>query len=73
MAKKDESEKVRFVKVHAPHILGRKIGEATITGKYPTLEAAQQSSERGRILNPLQAHHFVNKWNRQYNGKSETK
>lgn len=73
MSKKQESEKVRFVKVHAPHILGRKMGEATITGRYPTWELANESPERGRVLTPLQAHNFITKWNKQYNAHSTDK
>lgn len=67
MAKKQESEKVRFVKVHAKRLLGRKVGEATITGKYPTLEAANESPEPGLIMTPLKAHSFLKKYNKDAN------
>ena len=71
--KKTESEKVRYKKVFAPNTLGVKRGEALITGEYPTLEAAEQSPEKGRILTPLQASNFIRKWNREYNATLETR
>ena len=73
MAKKNESEKMRFVKVHAPRVLGIMRGEAVITGKYPTMELAQASPERGRIMPPLQASNFVKNWNKKYHGKKESR
>ena len=71
MAKKSESEKIRYKKVFAPNILGVKKGEAVITGEYPTLEAAKQSPEKGRIMTPLQAARFIKKWNKSYNAMLE--
>ena len=73
MAKKSESEKVRYKKVFAPNILGVKRGETVVTGEYPTLEAAKQSPEKGRILTPLQASNFIRKWNREYNARLEVR
>ena len=67
MATKNESDKIRYKKVFAPNILGVKKGEAVITGEYSTLEAAQQSTEKGRIMTPLEASRFVKKWNKDYN------
>lgn len=70
---KQESEKVRFKKVVFPRLLGRKTGEAYITGEYPTLENAENSPEKGKILNPLQAYNSITKWNLSLNKKQENK
>lgn len=64
MAKKQESEKVRYVKVHSKRVLSQRIGNAEITGRYPTLEAANESPEPGTVMTPLQAHNYMKKYNK---------
>jgi len=64
MAKKQESEKVRYVKVHAKRVLSQRIGNAEITGKYPTLEAANESTDPGIVMTPQQAGKYLKKYNK---------
>lgn len=66
MDKKAETDKVRYVKVVTPMVLNKKVRPAYVGSKYPTLEAAEQSSERGRIMTPLQAFNFMRKWNKKF-------
>jgi len=59
MAKKEEKDKVRFVKVFTPMVLNRRVRTAFISGKYSTLELAQSAPEKGRIMTPLEAYWFI--------------
>lgn len=63
---KTESQKVRFVKVHAPKRLGRVVKPAYISGKYSTLERAEESPEPGKIFTPLMAYNYMKKINKRF-------
>ena len=63
MARKEEKDKVRFVKVIVPTRLGKQVNRAYISAKFPTLDDATTSTERGRIMTPLEAYTFMKKNN----------